>query len=94
MGREEADRRTTRRFYVAVVQTVLLFGYETWVLTPRLEKSPEGFHHPVARRMAVMGPKNQWDGIWVYPPIGAELSMVGLEEIGVCISSNKNTFTQ
>ena len=26
-------------FYVAVVQAVLLFGSETWVLTPRLEKS-------------------------------------------------------
>ena len=34
LGREGADRRTLGRFYVAVVQTVLLFGSETWVLTP------------------------------------------------------------
>ena len=37
-GREGSDRRTAGRFYVAVVQVVLLFGSETWVLTPWLEK--------------------------------------------------------
>ena len=31
---EGADRIMPGRFYVAVVQAVLLFGYETWVLTP------------------------------------------------------------
>ena len=34
--REGADKRTMGRFYVAVVQAVILFGYKTWVLTPRL----------------------------------------------------------
>ena len=34
--REGADKRTAGRFYVAVVQAVLLFGSETWVLTPQL----------------------------------------------------------
>ena len=63
----------TGRFYVAVVQEVLLFGYETWVLNPRLEKALEGFHHREARRMAGMGYKRQRDGTWVYPPIGAAL---------------------
>ena len=68
LGREGADRRTAGRFYVAVVQVVLLFGSETWVLTPWLEKFLEGFCHRAARRMAGMGPKCQRDGIWVYPP--------------------------
>ena len=44
-GREGADRRMTGRFYVVVVQAVLIFGSETWVLTPRFEKYLEGFHH-------------------------------------------------
>ena len=39
LGKEESDRRTAGRFYVAVVQLVLLFGSKTWVLTPRLEKA-------------------------------------------------------
>ena len=46
------------RFYVAVVQAVLLFGSETWVMTPCLEKSLMGFHHRLVGRMSVMGPKN------------------------------------
>ena len=32
LGREGADRRTLGRFYVAVVQAVLLFGSKTWFL--------------------------------------------------------------
>ena len=67
------DKRTSGRFYVAVVQVVLLFGSETWVLTPRLEKFLEVFHPRVARPMAVMGPKRQRYGTCVYPPIGAAL---------------------
>ena len=55
--REGADKRTVGRFYMPVVQAVILFGYETWVLTPRLEKYIESFHHRVVRKMLGMGPK-------------------------------------
>ena len=41
-----------------------------------------------------MGPKRQRDGTWVYTPIGAELAMLGLEEIGVYIARHQNTVTQ
>ena len=36
MGREGAYRRTMGRFYVVMVQAVLLFGSKTWVMTPSL----------------------------------------------------------
>ena len=36
LGREEEDKIMAGRFYVEVAQAVLLFGSETWVLTPRL----------------------------------------------------------
>ena len=48
------DIRMVGRFYVVVVKSVLLFGSETWVLNPHLEKSLEGFHHWAVRRMEVM----------------------------------------
>ena len=67
---------------MVVVQAVLLFWSDIWVLIPRLEKSFVGFHHWAVRRMASMGPKNQCDETWVYTPIGAELKIIGLEEIG------------
>ena len=41
-----------------------------------------------------MGPKRQRDGMWMYPPIGAVLEMVGLGDIGVYISRFQNTVAQ
>ena len=79
---------------MAVVQAVLLSGSETWVLTPRFEKVLAGFHHRVARQMARMVPRHQPDSTWVYPPIGAALSMVGLEYIGVYINRHQNAVAQ
>ena len=76
------------------VEAVLLFGYETWVLTPRLEKPFEDFHHRAVHRMAGMVPKCQRDGTWVYTPIGVALAMVGLEDIGAYIARCQNTVAQ
>ena len=76
---------------MAVVQAVLLFGSETWVLNPRLNKSLAGFHHWAERRMAGMGPKSKRDGTWLYPLIGAALKTVGLDEIGVYTVRCQNT---
>ena len=38
-----------------------------------------------------MGPKHQQGGTWVYPPIGAALAMVGLDDIRVYITLLQNT---
>ena len=38
-----------------------------------------------------MVPKLQQYGIWVYPPIGAALELVGLEDIGAYIARCHNT---
>ena len=73
LGRDRADRIMVGRFYVALLQAVILFGSKTWVLTLRLEKALEGFHHRAARQMAGMGTKHHKYGTWVYPPIGAAL---------------------
>ena len=93
-GREGVDRITVGRFYVEVVQAVLLFGSETWLLTPRLEKSLEGFHHGVVWRMAGMVPKRQHGVTWVYISIGEDLAMLGVKEIGVYIARCQNTVAQ
>ena len=53
-----------------------------------------GFHHWEIRRMVGMVPKRHQEGTWVYPPIGASLEMVGLEEIGVSIARRHNTVEQ
>ena len=47
---------------MAVVKEVLLFGPQTWLINPKLEKALEGFHHRAVRQMVVMGPKRQQYG--------------------------------
>ena len=44
--------------------------------------------------MVGMGLKHQQDGSWVYLPIGVVLATVGLDDIGVYISSYHNTVSQ
>ena len=51
LSREGADNRVLRNFFKAVVQEVLLFGAETWVLIPRIERVMESFMHRAARRI-------------------------------------------
>ena len=49
--REGADTRVSGNFFKAVVQAVLLFGAEPWVLTPRIERDLESFQNGAARRI-------------------------------------------
>ena len=77
-----------------VVQEVLLFESETWVLTSCMEKYFEGFHHRAVRRMVGMFPKCQWNGTCVYPLIGAVLATVGMDAIDVCIARHQNIVAQ
>ena len=94
LGREVIDNRLAGRFYVAVVQAVLLFGSKTWVLNSRLDNSFEGIHHWAVLQMAGMGLKRLQYGTYVHPHIGSVLAMVGLEEIRVYIARRQNTVTQ
>ena len=79
---------------MVVVQAVLIFGSDTWVLTPWFEKPLESFHHRAVRRIAVMVPKHQQYGTLVYTPIGVVLATVRLEKIGVYIARRQNKVAQ
>jgi hypothetical protein len=54
-------------FYRAVVQSVLLYGYETWVLPPKMLSKLEGSHIHIARRLTGRTPayhrrEDEWCG--------------------------------
>ena len=55
--REGADKRVSGNFFKAVVQAVLLFGADTWVLTPRIERALESFMHGATRRITGKNPR-------------------------------------
>ena len=51
LGREGATAQISVTYFKSVVQQVLLFRAETWVVTPRMEKALSGFLHGAARRL-------------------------------------------
>ena len=69
LSQEGANKRVLGNFFKAVVQTVLLFGEETWVLNPRIERALERFQHGAALRITGIQPWRRRDGQWTYPPL-------------------------
>ena len=51
LGREGADPKVSRTFYIAVTQKVLLFRVETWVLTAKMEKALDALQGRVAQKL-------------------------------------------
>ena len=60
--------KVSAKFYKAVVQSVLLYGSETWNLTQTIMALLEGFHIRAAYRMAKEHkPQKGPNHVWVYP---------------------------
>jgi hypothetical protein len=70
LRRENAPPRVSPKFYKAIVQSVLLYESETWVLSPAAMARLEGFHIRA-------GPNLQW----VYPSSEAVLEECGMHTI-------------
>ena len=81
LSMEGADNRVSGTFFKAVVQQVLLFGAETCVLTPRIERELESFMHGAARRITGRQPRRGWDGKWYYPSLAGAMTEAGFTEI-------------
>ena len=59
LGREGADPSIFGLFLKSVVQAVLLFGLEAWVLTPHMERALGSFQHRVVQRITGRQPMRQ-----------------------------------
>ena len=69
LGREGADPKVSRMFYIAVTQQVLFFGVESWVLTGKMEAALDAFQGRVARRLTGRTPRRGGGGgKWFCPP--------------------------
>ena len=77
---ENTSARVCGMFYKAIVQSVLLFGSEAWVLLPATLQRLEGFHAKTARRMAGMLPKKVIV-LWKFPKTKTVLAAAGLHTI-------------
>jgi len=71
------------RFYQAVVQAILLYGSESWVLSKTAMARLEGFHIRCAYRMAKEHkPKRGPDRVWIYPRSEDVLKECGMKTMG------------
>jgi RNA polymerase-binding transcription factor DksA len=80
LKREGATAKSMGKFYLAVVQSVLLYGSETWVLSKKMKGMLESFHHGCARQMTrrFIRPDPENDGEWIAPPTAITLAAAGL----------------
>ena len=81
--------------YKAIVQSVLLYGSETWVLSPAVMARLEGFHIRAAYRMAKRHvPRRGTNHQWVYPSSEAVLEECGMHTIQHYIDVRRETITK
>jgi exonuclease III len=94
LTREGASPMISGMFYKAIVQSVLLYGCETWTITPAMLKTLRGFHHRVARRLACRLPKLRQDGSWTYPRIEDARRIAGLFTIEHYVAVRQRSFIE
>ncbi len=95
LQRENAPPRLSAKFYKAIVQSVLLYGSEMWVLSPAVLAMLEGFHTHAAYRMAKENvPRRGLNQQWVYPPIDKVLEECGMHTIQHYINVRRETIAK
>ena len=86
-----AAPRVSGFFFKAVVQAVLLFRAETWVVTPRMGKALGGFQTQVVIRLTGRILWRTPDRRWRYTSAAAAREEAGLLTMEKYISRRKNT---
>ena len=81
-------------FFKAVIQAVLLFGAETWVVTPRMGKSLGAFQTQVARQLMGNLPHRTTNGMWGYTSASAARRATGFFTMEEYLRRRQNTVTQ
>ena len=64
LSREGARPQVSVFFFIAVVQSVLIFGEETWVVTPCMGRVMGGFQYQVEKQLTGQLPWRREYGKW------------------------------
>ena len=86
--------RYRRAMYKAVVQSLLLYGRESWVVTGEMLKVLMAFHHRAARRITGMMVKHGAGREWEYPAVEEAMESVGIHPIGVYMKRRQKTIAE
>ena len=88
---EGAKKWVSGNFFKAVVQQVLLFGAETWVVSPMMERALSAFIHGAASRLTGRQPRKGRDGKWYYPSPEGAMKEAGLTDVRTSMNRRENT---
>jgi len=88
LHREGAKHRIFVMFYKAMVQTVLLFGCESWSVTDAVW-TVEGLNHRAVRKMADMMACGGPDGGWICPSLEEALKKAGMCTMEHCVAKRQ-----
>jgi hypothetical protein len=91
LSSQRAGSKVMASIYRAVVQAVLLYGAESWVLTKAMEQTLQTFHHRCARYITGQHIHQNLDGTWTCPPSAQVLEQAGLSPIQDYIAKLRKT---
>ena len=91
LSSQTTDARVRGFFYKAILQSVLLYGSETWVITPPKLQLLRSFHHRVARYIVGKHIQELPDGSYVCPPTEEVLEEAGLWPLEEYIKRRRDT---
>ena len=95
LRRENAPPRVSAKFYKAIVQSVLLYGSKTWVLSPAAIARLKEFHTRTVYRMAKEHVPHWGLNLeWVYPSSEAVLEECGMRTIHHYIDVQRETIAK
>jgi hypothetical protein len=85
LARESESPRILALFYKATLQTVVLFGSETWVINEKILRMLTSFHHGVTQKLTgrrypypISENNDDDDNDWIHPSIKETLCITGL----------------
>ena len=67
-------------FFKAVVQQVILFGAEMWVVLLRMERALRSFIHGAVRQITGRQLRRGWDGKWFYTSLVGAMKEAGFTD--------------
>jgi exonuclease III len=94
LTREGTYPKAMATFYKAIVQSVLLYGSESWVLTKEMVRKLQSFHHRCARYLAREHIQQDNQGNWTAPPSTSVLEKTGLQTVQEYIQRRKATILE
>ena len=91
LKQDGASARTMVKFYIAVVQAVLLYGADLWTITRQDHAALERFHKRAAQHIIGRYIRKSAEGVWSYLDHAGILQSCGLHPINVYVERHCRT---